>query len=87
MPIGPPSRRRLAQHLIGVSFVAGIGLTVSLLVADLSFSGAMLDAAKIAVLTASTVSALAVGLWLLTVHVRTHRRGSGPISGSPALVS
>ena len=63
-------------HLVGASFVAGIGFTVSLFVADLSFTGAMLDAAKIAVLAASIISAVVGALWLLTMPARNQRRAS-----------
>jgi NhaA family Na+:H+ antiporter len=45
-------------QVIGVSLLAGIGFTVSLLVADLSFAGAQQEAAKTAVLAASVVAAL-----------------------------
>ena len=53
----------LAQ-LVGVAFLAGIGFTVSLLVAELSFTGSEADAAKAAVLAASVVAGLAGGLLL-----------------------
>jgi NhaA family Na+:H+ antiporter len=46
------------REVLGVALLAGIGFTVSLLVADLSFDGAQRDAAKTAVLVGSTVSAL-----------------------------
>jgi NhaA family Na+:H+ antiporter len=46
-------------QLVGVAVLAGIGFTVSLLVAELSFSGAEADAAKAAVLAASVIAALA----------------------------
>lgn len=53
------------RDIIGVSFLAGIGFTVSLLVADLSFSGELVEAAKAAVLAGSLISvvigALALG--------------------------
>ena len=47
-----------------VSPSAGIGLTVSLLVADLSFPGELRDAAKTAVLAGSLISAVAGALIL-----------------------
>lgn len=46
------------RDVVGVALLAGIGFTVSLLVADLSFSGPERDAAKTAVLAASVVSAV-----------------------------
>jgi NhaA family Na+:H+ antiporter len=46
------------RDLVGVAVLAGIGFTVSLLVSDLSFSGAERDAAKTAVLAGSLVSAV-----------------------------
>jgi NhaA family Na+:H+ antiporter len=51
-------------QLVGVAVLAGIGFTVSLLVAELSFTGAEADAAKAAVLAASVVAALAGALVL-----------------------
>jgi NhaA family Na+:H+ antiporter len=46
------------SQMVGVSLLAGIGFTVSLLVADLSFSGHEADAAKVGVLAASVVAAV-----------------------------
>lgn len=46
------------RDVVGVALLAGIGFTVSLLVADLSFAGPERDAAKTAVLAASVVSAV-----------------------------
>jgi NhaA family Na+:H+ antiporter len=51
-------------QLVGVAVLAGIGFTVSLLVAELSFTGAEADAAKAAVLAASVIAALAGGVLL-----------------------
>ena len=51
-------------QLVGVAALAGIGFTVSLLVAELSFTGAEADAAKAAVLAASVLAALAGSLLL-----------------------
>ena len=47
------------SQLVGVAVLAGIGFTVSLLVAELSFTGADAEAAKAGVLAASVVAALA----------------------------
>jgi NhaA family Na+:H+ antiporter len=51
-------------QVTGVAMLAGIGFTVSLLVSDLSFSGAQQDAAKAAVLAASVLAAILGGLTL-----------------------
>jgi Na+:H+ antiporter, NhaA family len=58
------------RDLAGVAVLAGIGFTVSLLVADLTFDGAPQVAAKTAVLAASVVSALLGGV-LLHHHSRS----------------
>ena len=52
------------RDVIGVTVLAGIGFTVSLLVADLSFTGELRDAAKTAVLAGSLISAVAGALIL-----------------------
>jgi NhaA family Na+:H+ antiporter len=45
--------------LVGTGFVAGIGFTVSLFIAELAFgAGALQDAAKIGILTSSTLAAV-----------------------------
>ncbi len=56
---------------MGVAVLAGIGFTVSLLVADLSFVGAERDAAKTAVLAGSLVAAI-VGALMLGHRDRFH---------------
>lgn len=60
--------------VIGVALLAGIGFTVSLLVAELSFDpgSGLEDTAKIAVLCSSTVAALLGGA-LLAARSRRHR--------------
>jgi NhaA family Na+:H+ antiporter len=52
------------RDVVGVAVLAGIGFTVSLLVADLSFDGGLRDTAKTAVLAGSVISALAGALIL-----------------------
>ena len=59
------------RDVVGVAVVAGIGFTVSLLVSDLSFSGAERDAAKTAVLAGSLASAV-LGALLLGHRDRFH---------------
>ena len=51
--------------VFGVGMLAGIGFTVSLLIAELGLSGADLDAAKLAILVGSLVSALLASIVLL----------------------
>ncbi len=51
-------------QVVGVATLAGIGFTVSLLVAELSFTGAEAEAAKTAVLAASVVAAISGALLL-----------------------
>lgn len=51
------------SSLAGIGMVAGIGFTVSLLIADITFDGPQLEEAKIGILTGSTLAAL-LG-WLL----------------------
>jgi NhaA family Na+:H+ antiporter len=48
----------LWRDVLGVAILAGVGFTVSLLVADLSFAGPERDAAKAAVLAASVIAAV-----------------------------
>ena len=59
--------------MIGAGCVAGIGFTVSLFVADLSFDGAMLSEAKTGILAASVVSAAVGTAWLSSTRSATHR--------------
>ncbi len=68
-----PAGIRLA-HIGAAGAAAGIGFTVSLVIANLSFAGVRLDDAKIAILCASTLSA-AGGTALLRV---TTRQPGGP---------
>ena len=52
--------------LIGVATLGGIGFTVSLFIADLAFEpGALQEAAKLGILVASTVAAVAGAIVLV----------------------
>lgn len=57
------------RDLVPVAVIAGIGFTVSLFVAGLSFDGALLAQAKVGILLGSTASAL-VGLLLVALRAR-----------------
>ena len=52
------------MHLIGVGFLAGIGFTMSLFIANLAFDGTVLELSKVGVLAASTVAGV-VGYLIL----------------------
>jgi NhaA family Na+:H+ antiporter len=68
LPSGAPIRQ-----IAGVAALAGIGFTVSLFVADLSFGGARLNDAKVGILVASIASAV-LGLTLLVWSGRAAAR-------------
>ena len=59
------------RDVTGVAVLAGVGFTVALLVAGLSFTGAQAEAAKTAVLTGSVVAAMAAAA-LLRRRSRVH---------------
>ncbi len=59
------------RDIVGVSILAGIGFTVSLLVSDLSFSGETAEAAKAAVLAGSLISVV-IGALVLGHRDRFH---------------
>jgi NhaA family Na+:H+ antiporter len=52
------------RHIIGGGCLAGIGFTMALFIAGLAFEGELLNAAKVGILGASAVSAIA-GLAIL----------------------
>lgn len=60
------------RDVLGVAILAGVGFTVSLLVSDLSFTGAEREAAKTAVLVGSLLAAMVAGLVLFRRN-REHR--------------
>jgi Na+:H+ antiporter, NhaA family len=59
-------------HLVGGAAVAGIGFTVALFVADLSFRGARLENAIIGILVGSLLSGLVGAAVIATSSRRTH---------------
>jgi NhaA family Na+:H+ antiporter len=65
------------RHLLGAAALGGIGFTVSLFIADLSFTGTRLNDAKVGILIASIVAG-ALGAAVLTFGRRS--TGSGPES-------
>lgn len=62
------------RDVAGIAVLAGIGFTVALLVAELSYTGDTAETAKSAVLFGSVVSAL-VAAWILRRRNRWHRAG------------
>ena len=64
------------RQVVGVGAVAGIGFTVSLFVADLSFGGRSLSEAKIGILAASVIAG-GLGSGLLLRRARRTLRGGG----------
>lgn len=52
------------KHIAGAGMLAGIGLTMSIFIASMAYSPVMLDTIKLAVLSASVISALSGMLWL-----------------------
>ncbi len=52
------------MHLVGVGFLAGVGFTMSLFIANLAFTDTTLELSKVGVLAASTVAGL-VGFMIL----------------------
>lgn len=58
-------------HVVGGAAVAGIGFTVSLFIAELAFTGEILDTAKVGILVASVVASLLGYLLLARLPERT----------------
>jgi NhaA family Na+:H+ antiporter len=70
--------------MLGVGLLAGIGFTMSLFIANLAFGPSPeLDQAKIGVLAASVVAALA-GLGFLSRALPRARRTAAPAAKAPA---
>jgi NhaA family Na+:H+ antiporter len=68
------------KHLLGAAWLAGIGFTMSLFIAQLAFGDpAMIEQAKLGILLGSASSALAGAAWLF-VAGPLHDRGGEPLS-------
>ena len=65
------------RHVIAVAAVAGIGFTVSLFVADLSFAGGRLDEAKVGILAASLAAGV-LGAFLVRVLLPSPSERAAP---------
>jgi NhaA family Na+:H+ antiporter len=66
------------KHIIGLGLLGGIGFTMSIFIALLSFNDVSLqNASKVAILIASTTSGVAGFLFLLKINVRASSRESG----------
>jgi NhaA family Na+:H+ antiporter len=80
--IAPMPPRVRVHDLIGVSLLAGIGFTVSLFITNLAFTDELHIAdAKIGILAASIVAALAGYFFLLSSQRTTDRAASPPAGG------
>lgn len=69
--------------LVGAATLAGIGFTVSLLIADISFEGQQLEDAKLGVLAASIGASLLA--WLVFTVIRRLPKGRGAGRGRTAV--
>ena len=72
--------------IVGMSFIAGIGFTVSLLVGELSYdpAGAASDHMKVGVIVGSMISAT-IGAVILTARNRYYRAAAGAASAASPL--
>ena len=70
----------------GAGTIAGIGFTVSILIADLAFHGARLDEAKVGVLSAAVVAAALTWLLVLGTKRLPRRLRIRALLGTPDLI-
>ena len=58
------------EHIYGAGWLTGIGFTMSIFISDLAFTGepAMLDSAKLAILTASMIAGAGGYVFLFLTH-------------------
>ena len=68
------------SHVVGMGLISGIGFTVAIFIANLSFKedAAVLDQAKIGVVMASVLAAILGVLWLTRVAPRADAHGPEP---------
>ncbi|CAG5072660.1 Na(+)/H(+) antiporter NhaA [Dyadobacter sp. CECT 9623] len=73
--IGKMPKHASWMHIIGVGMLGGIGFTMSIFIALLSFAGEelILSEAKFSILTASVTSGILGYFWLQQVNKRTHK--------------
>jgi Na+:H+ antiporter, NhaA family len=64
------------RDVAGIGVIAGVGFTVSLFIANLSFGGARLEEAKLAILVASLVAGTLGAAVFLVARALARRRGS-----------
>jgi len=83
-PVGGVAMAGPWPTLVATSSVAGIGFTVSLLIAELSYTGAMLEEAKVGILAASIITAV-LGSALLRGLARLPREWLRRAQGRVAL--
>ena len=70
----------------GAGTIAGIGFTVSILIADLAFHGAELDEAKVGVLSAALLAATITWLLVLVTKRMPRRQRIRMLLGTPDLI-
>ena len=70
----------------GAGTIAGIGFTVSILIADLAFHGAELDEAKVGTLSAAVLAALLTWLLVLATNRLPRRKRIRALLGTPDLI-
>jgi NhaA family Na+:H+ antiporter len=78
--LGELPARVTGRQVVGVAALGGIGFTVALFTAGLSFSGPRLDAAKVGILAASVVAA---GLGAALLRTRKGRSGTSTLAAVP----
>jgi Na+/H+ antiporter NhaA len=75
------------RELSGTALAAGIGLTVSLLIASRAFHGELLDEAKLGILATAVLAPVLATVALAPLRRRAgaaaQRRGSGPVLATP----
>lgn len=60
-------------HILGIGFIAGIGFTMSIFVANLSFSGEEENIAKIGILIASLIAAIIGSIFIILTNKKPNK--------------